>query len=92
LRLSALPRVAAAFGQEAGGHARQLSLVHVTRLLVILVVAPIILVQVYGMRLAHPVGEPATDFLNRGPMTGEKREKVSTTVSTWIFRPVASWS
>jgi len=50
------------FGQEAGGNARQLSLVHVTRLLVILVVAPIILVQVYGVSLAHPVGAPATDL------------------------------
>lgn len=50
------------FGQEAGGNARQLSLVHVTRLLVIMVVAPIVLVQVYGVSLAHPIGEPATDL------------------------------
>lgn len=50
------------FGQEAGGNARQLSLVHVTRLLVILVVAPVVLVQIYGVSLAHPVGEPATDL------------------------------
>lgn len=50
------------FGQEAGGNARQLSLVHVTRLLVIMVVAPIVLVQIYGVSLAHPVGEPATDL------------------------------
>ena len=50
------------FGQEAGGNARQLSLVHVTRLLVIMILAPVILVQVYGVSLAHPVGEPATDL------------------------------
>lgn len=50
------------FGQEAGGNARQLSLVHVTRLLVIMVVAPVILTQVYGVSLAHPVGAPATDL------------------------------
>lgn len=47
------------FGQEAGANVRQLSLVHVTRLLVIMVVAPIVLVQVYGVSLDHPVGEAA---------------------------------
>lgn len=50
------------FGQEAGGNVRQLSLVHVTRLLVIMVVAPIVLVQGYGVRLDHPVGEPAASL------------------------------
>ena len=50
------------FGQEAGGNVRQLSLVHVTRLLVIMIVAPIVLVQVYGVSLAHPVGALAVDL------------------------------
>lgn len=50
------------FGQEAGANVRQLSLVHVTRLLVIMVVAPVVLVSVYGVRLTHPVGEPAADL------------------------------
>lgn len=50
------------FGQEAGGNVRQLSLVHVTRLLVIMVVAPIVLVHGYGVRLDHPVGEPAASL------------------------------
>lgn len=50
------------FGQEAGANTRQLSLVHVTRLLVIMVVAPIVLVNVYGVSLAHPVGDPASTF------------------------------
>lgn len=50
------------FGQEAGGNGRQLSLVHVTRLLVIMIVAPIVLVQIYDVSLEHPVGEPATDL------------------------------
>lgn len=50
------------FGQEAGGNARQLSLVHVTRLLVIMVVAPVVLVQVYGVSLTHPVGQPASEL------------------------------
>lgn len=50
------------FGQEAGGNPRKLSLVHVTRLLVIMVVAPIVLVQVYEVSLGHPVGQPASDL------------------------------
>jgi membrane AbrB-like protein len=50
------------FGAEAGANVRQLSLVHVTRLLVIMIVAPIILVQVYGVTLNHPVGQPAGDM------------------------------
>ena len=50
------------FGQEAGANVRQLSLVHVTRLLVIMVVAPIVLVNVYGVSLSHPVGDPASTF------------------------------
>jgi membrane AbrB-like protein len=47
------------FGQQAGANLRQLSLVHVTRLLVIMVVAPIVMVKFYGANLSHPVGEPA---------------------------------
>lgn len=50
------------FGQEAGANVRQLSLVHVTRLMVIMVVAPIILVNIYGVGLTHPVGPPAADL------------------------------
>ncbi len=50
------------FGQEAGANVRQLSLVHVTRLLVIMVLAPVVLVQGYGVTLTHPVGQPATDL------------------------------
>jgi len=50
------------FGQEAGANVRQLSLVHVTRLTVIMVVAPVILVNIYGVGLTHPVGPPASDL------------------------------
>jgi membrane AbrB-like protein len=50
------------FGQEAGANVRQMSLVHVTRLMVIMAVAPIILVNVYGVGLTHPVGPPAADL------------------------------
>lgn len=60
---SAMPGGAAdmtVFAQEAGANVRQVSLVHVTRLLVIMVVAPILLVQVYGVSLHRPVGPPAS--------------------------------
>lgn len=50
------------FGQEAGANVRQLSLVHVTRLMVIMLVAPLVLVQVYGVRLDAPVGPPASSL------------------------------
>lgn len=47
------------FGQEAGANVRQVSLVHVTRLTVILVLVPLVLVKGLGAELTHPVGEPA---------------------------------
>lgn len=50
------------FGQEAGANVRQLSLVHVTRLLVIMVVAPVVLVNFYGVSLGQPIGLPAADL------------------------------
>lgn len=50
------------FGQEAGGNPRQLSLVHVTRLMVILFVAPLLLVKLYGVSLTSPVGAPVSDI------------------------------
>lgn len=49
-------------GQEAGANVRQLSLVHVTRMLVIMTVAPIVLSQLYGVSLANPIGAPAADL------------------------------
>lgn len=47
------------FGQEAGGDARALSLIHATRVLIIVTVAPLILVQGFGVSLNNPIGEPA---------------------------------
>ncbi|MGR3270946.1 AbrB family transcriptional regulator [Thalassococcus profundi] len=47
------------FGQEAGGDVRALSLIHATRLLLIVLVAPIILTQGFGGDLNNPVGDPA---------------------------------
>jgi membrane AbrB-like protein len=50
------------FGQQAGANVRQLSLVHVTRLLIVMIVAPLVLVHVYGAALSHPIGKPAADL------------------------------
>lgn len=49
------------FGQAAGGDARALSLIHATRVLVIVVLVPIVLTQVYGAPLSNPIGAPAAD-------------------------------
>lgn len=50
------------FGTEAGGNPRTLSLIHATRVLIIVTVAPILIVQFFGASLSHPVGEPARDL------------------------------
>jgi len=50
------------FGTEAGGNARILSLIHATRVLIIVTVAPILLVQFYGQSLSNPIGEPAASL------------------------------
>lgn len=50
------------FGQEAGGNVRVLSLVHATRVLVIVTIAPFILSWGMGVDLSNPVGVPAKDL------------------------------
>ncbi|SFL16707.1 hypothetical protein SAMN04488036_10615 [Shimia haliotis] len=50
------------FGQEAGGNARVLSLIHATRVLVIVILAPLILTGVYGASLNNPNGHPASEL------------------------------
>ncbi|WP_376873614.1 AbrB family transcriptional regulator [Albirhodobacter sp. R86504] len=50
------------FGQEAGGDARALSLIHATRVLIIVTLAPIIAVHLYGVGLGNPIGLPARDL------------------------------
>ncbi|MGR3712401.1 MAG: AbrB family transcriptional regulator [Shimia sp.] len=50
------------FGQEAGGDPRVLSLIHATRVLVIVTLAPLILTGLYGASLSHPIGQPAADL------------------------------
>ena len=48
------------FGQEAGGNVRTLSLIHATRVLIIVTLAPIILTLGYGVSLTNPIGAPAS--------------------------------
>lgn len=50
------------FGQEAGGDVRALSLIHATRVLFIVALAPVLIVWLYGRTLSHPIGLPATDI------------------------------
>ncbi|WOI58277.1 AbrB family transcriptional regulator [Palleronia sp. LCG004] len=50
------------FGTEAGGDPRALSLVHATRILIIVTLAPFILGHFYGAALTNPIGDPVTDL------------------------------
>lgn len=50
------------FGQEAGGDVRALSLLHATRVLIVITLAPIILTQGFGATLSNAVGAPAADL------------------------------
>jgi len=50
------------FGQEAGGDVRALSLIHATRVLIIVTVAPILMSQAFGASLDRPIGEPASQL------------------------------
>lgn len=50
------------FGQEAGGDARTLSLVHATRVLIIISVAPLFLTTFFGASLSNPIGAPASEI------------------------------
>ena len=50
------------FGTEAAGDPRALSLVHATRVLIIVTLAPIILTYGYGAGLTNPIGAPASEL------------------------------
>lgn len=50
------------FGQEAGGDVRALSLIHATRVLIIVAIVPVMLTQVFGVALTQPIGAPATEI------------------------------
>lgn len=47
------------FGQLAGGDVRALSLVHATRVLIIVSVAPLVMTRMFGATLGNPIGAPA---------------------------------
>jgi uncharacterized protein len=49
------------FGQEAGANLRALSLIHATRVVVVIVLVPIILTTAYGVTLDAPIGRPVTE-------------------------------
>lgn len=50
------------FGEEAGGDVRALSLIHATRVLAIMIVAPLVMVTVWGVDLSQPPGSPAAQM------------------------------
>ncbi len=51
-----------AFGEEAGGNARALSLLHATRVLLIVTIVPAILTLAYGIDLTGAPGAPVTAY------------------------------
>ncbi|MBU2865787.1 AbrB family transcriptional regulator [Pacificibacter marinus] len=51
-----------AFGEEAGGDVRALSLVHATRVMVVVVALPFILQGYWDVDLSSPPGEPASSI------------------------------
>ncbi|NCX90725.1 MAG: AbrB family transcriptional regulator [Rhodobacteraceae bacterium] len=46
------------FGEEAGGNVRAMSLIHATRVLVIIIALPILLTFIWGISLDKPPGDP----------------------------------
>lgn len=48
------------FGQEAGADTRALSLIHATRVMIIIALAPLILTQLFDAQLDNPIGAPAS--------------------------------
>ncbi len=49
------------FGQEAGANPRALSLIHATRVLVIVALVPVLLTGPFGIGLDQPIGAPARE-------------------------------
>lgn len=50
------------FGQEAGGDTRAMSLIHATRVLVVVTVAPMIMIGHWGVDLSRPPGVMASEI------------------------------
>ncbi|WP_075219552.1 AbrB family transcriptional regulator [Acuticoccus yangtzensis] len=51
-----------AFGEQAGANVRAVSLIQATRVLAIVTVAPILLLNLYGVAFVNPIGIPARDL------------------------------
>lgn len=49
------------FGEEAGGDVRALSLIHATRVLIVVTVAPLVMVTYWGTDLSQAPGRPALE-------------------------------
>jgi membrane AbrB-like protein len=47
------------FGQEAGGNTRTLALIHATRVMIIVMITPFLLVHLFDAGLDNPIGAPA---------------------------------
>lgn len=47
------------FGKEAGANVRALTLIHATRLMIIVLIAPVVLTQYFDAELDNPIGAPA---------------------------------
>lgn len=50
------------FGEEAGGNVRALSLIHATRVLVVVVALPFLLHGIWGAELTNPPGDPVASM------------------------------
>lgn len=50
------------FGEEAGGNVRTMSLIHATRVLLTVTIAPFAIAWFYGVDLTRPPGLPASDL------------------------------
>lgn len=50
------------FGEEAGGNPRHLSLIHATRVLIVVSALPFVLSYVLGLSLDQPIGAPASEI------------------------------
>lgn len=50
------------FGEEAGGDPRALSLIHATRVVVLVSIAPVMIAMIYGLDLSAPPGAPISSL------------------------------
>ncbi|MFV0493287.1 MAG: AbrB family transcriptional regulator [Pseudorhodobacter sp.] len=50
------------FGEEAGADVRALSLIHATRVLVVIVLVPFVITHAYGLEISRPIGAPISEL------------------------------